>query len=79
MLRYVLAMLFGIAVAALAMIYLSPLLASMAVDRFTFDSPDEVGALEDGVFMLSNLIALLIGWTIGWFVGGIFGKPKAAN
>jgi hypothetical protein len=46
----------------------------MAVDRFTFDSPDEVGALEDGVYMLSNFAALLIGWTIGWVIGGRFSR-----
>ena len=45
-------------------------LASMAVARYSFDSPDEVGNLEDGVYMLSNLAALLVGWVIGWIVGG---------
>ena len=41
-------------VAALATIFVSPRLASMAVDQFTFNSPDEVGNLEDGVFMAAN-------------------------
>lgn len=78
MLRYVIAMIVAIAVALVATLYVSPQLASMAVDRFTFDSPDEVGTLEDGVYMLSNLAALLIGWTIGWFIGGRFsGETKA--
>jgi hypothetical protein len=78
MLRYVIAMIIAIAVALVATLYVSPQLASMAVDRFTFDSPDEVGALEDGVYMLSNLAALLIGWTIGWLIGGQFSKETAA-
>jgi hypothetical protein len=78
MLRYLLAMALAIVVALLATLYVSPQLASMAVDRFTFDSPDEVGALEDGVYMLSNLAALLIGWTIGWLIGGQFSKETAA-
>jgi hypothetical protein len=72
MLRYVIAMALAIVLALLATLYLSPQLASMAVDRFTFDSPDDVGALEDGVYMLSNFAALLIGWTIGWVIGGRF-------
>jgi hypothetical protein len=72
MLRYVIAMALAIVLALLATLYVSPQLASMAVDRFTFDSPDDVGALEDGVYMLSNFAALLIGWTIGWLIGGRF-------
>jgi hypothetical protein len=74
MLRYVIAMALAIIVALLATLYVSPQLASMAVDRFTFDSPDDVGALEDGVYMLSNFAALLIGWTIGWVIGGRFSR-----
>jgi hypothetical protein len=68
------AMALAIVLALLATLYVSPQLASMAVDRFTFDSPDEVGALEDGVYMLSNFAALLIGWTIGWVIGGRFSR-----
>jgi hypothetical protein len=79
MLRYVIAMIIAIAVALVATLYVSPQLASMAVDRFTFDSPDEVGTLEDGVYMLSNLAALLIGWTIGWFIGGRFAQQPTAS
>jgi len=79
MLRYVIAMIVAIAVALVATLYVSPQLASLAVGRFTFDSPDEVGALEDGVYMLSNLAALLIGWTIGWLIGGRFVKGSPAS
>jgi hypothetical protein len=78
MLRYLVAMALAIVVALLATLYVSPHLASMAVDRFTFESPDEVGALEDGVYMLSNFAALLIGWTIGWLIGGVLSKETAA-
>ena len=78
MLRYLVAMGLAIVVALLATLYVSPHLASLAVDRFTFDSPDDVGALEDGVYMLSNFAALLIGWTIGWVIGGRFSKETAA-
>ena len=77
--RYLIAMLVAIAVAAIVTVFVSPLLANLAVDRFTFESPDEVGNLEDGVYMLSNLAALLIGWTLGWFIGGRFVKETAAS
>ena len=70
--RYVFAMVAAIVVALLTTVFVSPYLASTAVSLFTFESPDEVGNLEDGVYMLSNLAGLLIGWTIGWFVGGRF-------
>jgi hypothetical protein len=75
--RYVIAMVVAIIITLLVTIFVSPLLAGMAVDRFTFDSPDEMGNLEDGVYMLSNLAGLLVGWGIGWVIGGrIVSPPK---
>ncbi len=68
--RYVIAMAVAIVVALIVTIFISPQIASMAVARYTFESPDEVGNLEDGVYMLSNLAGLLIGWVVGWFIGG---------
>ena len=68
--RYVFAMVAAIVVALLTTVFVSPYLASMAVGLFTFESPDEVGNLEDGVYILSNFAGVLIGWVIGWFAGG---------
>jgi hypothetical protein len=68
--RYLIAMLVAVVAAVVVTVFVSPQLASMAVARYTFESPDEVGNLEDGVFMLSSLAALLVGWVIGWLVGG---------
>ena len=65
----------AIIITLLVTVFVSPLLAGMAVDRFTFDSPDEMGNLEDGVYMLSNLAGLLVGWGIGWVVGGRIVSP----
>ena len=73
--RYLIAMAGAVVVAALATIFVSPRLASMMVDQFTFTSPDEVGNLEDGVFMAANFMALLIGWWLGWMIGGRLVKP----
>ena len=73
--RYVIAMVVAIIITLLVTIFVSPLLAGMAVDRFTFDSPDEMGNLEDGVYMLSNLAGLRVGWGIGWVVGGRIVSP----
>ena len=77
--RYVFAMVAAIVVALVTTVFVSPYLASAAVSLFTFESPDEVGNLEDGVFMLSNLAGLLLGWAIGWFVGGRFVKPASPS
>jgi membrane protein YdbS with pleckstrin-like domain len=74
--RYVIAMLVAIVVTVVVTVFVSPQLATMAVDRFTFESPDEMGNLEDGVYMLSNLVALLLGWALGWIIGGrIVSRP----
>jgi vancomycin permeability regulator SanA len=73
--RYLIAMACAVVVAALATIFVSPQLASLMVNQFTFTSPDEVGNLEDGVFMAANFIALLIGWWLGWMIGGRLAKP----
>jgi len=77
--RYVFAMVAAIVVALLTTVFVSPYLASTAVSLFTFESPDEVGNLEDGVYMLSNLAGLMLGWVIGWFVGGRFVKPATPS
>lgn len=74
--RYLIAMVCAIVVAALATIFLSPRLAAIAVDQFTFTSPDEVGNLEDGVFMAANFLALLMGWWLGWVLGARLVKPR---
>ena len=73
--RYLISMLVAIVVTLIVTVFVSPQLASLAVSRFTFDSPDEVGNLEDGVYMLSNLAALLVGWGIGWVIGGRLTSP----
>lgn len=73
--RYLIAMVTAIVMAALATIFVSPALARIMVDQFTFSSPDEVGNLEDGVFMAANFLALLLGWLLGWIVGGRLVKP----
>ncbi len=68
--RYLVAMIFAISVAAATAVFLSGPVASWVVDQMKFDSPDQVGDLHTAVFMGTNLLGMLIGWTIGWALGG---------
>lgn len=72
--RYVVAMLFAIAVAALAMLFVSGPIASWTVAKFAFDNPDQVGDMHTGVFMAVNVLTLVVGWLIGWALGGTLVK-----
>jgi hypothetical protein len=75
--RYLIAMAGAIIVALLASVFVSQPLASMVVDRFTFESPDEVSDLHTAVYMLGNIAGLVVGWAIGWFAGPRLVKPPA--
>jgi hypothetical protein len=76
--RYVISMAAAITFALVATLFISMPLANFAVDRYTFESPDEVAQLHTLVFMLSNLSALLIGWIVGWFAAGRLLKKVSA-
>ncbi len=69
--RYLIAMLFAIVSAALAMLFVSGRFANWVVAKFAFDNPDQVNDLHVAVFMGANLAALLLGWVIGWMAGGV--------
>jgi hypothetical protein len=76
--RYLVAILFAIAGAALAMIFLSGPVADWAALQFKFDSSDDAESMNQLAFMVVNLAGLVIGWTIGWAVGGplVRGGPR---
>ena len=73
--RYLIAMIFAIVVAAAATVFVSSPVATWVVNQQTFESPDEVADLHMLVFMSVNLVALAIGWTIGWWLGN-FERPR---
>lgn len=72
--RYLVAMLFAVAVAAATTLFLGGPVANWAVGQMKFDSPDQVADVHSAVFMATNLLGMLIGWTIGWALGGTL-KP----
>jgi vancomycin permeability regulator SanA len=67
--RYLVAMIFAAAFAAVTTVFLAAPIASWAVDQLKFDSPDQVAELHSAIFLGINLVAMLIGWTIGWALG----------
>jgi hypothetical protein len=75
--RYLIAMAAAFVLALLAAAFVSTPLANWVVNRFTFESPDEVAELHTAVYMLGNVAALVIGWAIGWFAAPRLVKPPA--
>ena len=73
--RYLIAMICGVAVAVLFTLFVSSPLASWIVARQTFESPDAVNDLHAFLFLATNLAGLVAGWTFGWWLGGRFEKP----
>ncbi len=77
--RYVIAILFAIGGAALAMTYLSQNVADNIVASYRFDNPDSVADMHAAVYMATNLAGLLLGWTLGWLIGMPFrNRPKTS-
>ena len=72
--RYLIAMLGAVVVAAIATVFVSTPVANWVVRQFEFDSPDSVANLHAAAFMLSNLAALIVGWGLGWVSGGRYAE-----
>ena len=67
--RYLVAIIFAIVGAALAMHFLSGPVANWAALQFKFESSDQAENVNQLEFMLVNLAGRIVGWTIGWAVG----------
>ncbi len=70
--RYLLAMLLGMASAVLAAIFVAGPVASWLSRSLTYSSPDGQNAVEQGVFIATMAIAMAIGWGVGWALGRPF-------
>jgi fructose-specific phosphotransferase system IIC component len=74
--RYLVAIIFAIVGAALAMQFLSGPVANWTALQFKFESSDEAENLNQLAFMGVNLFGLIVGWTIGWAIGGPLSKGQ---
>ena len=77
--RYVIAILFAIAGAALAMTYVSQNVADNIVASYRFDNPDQVADMHVAVYMATNAAGLLLGWALGWLIGMPLKKRQKAS
>ncbi len=68
--RYLMAMVFAVIGAGLAMVFVSSQVADWVVARQTFESSDDAESLNMLVFVGSNIVGLIIGWLVGWTIAG---------
>jgi hypothetical protein len=68
--RYLVAILFAIVGAALAMHFLSGPVADWAALQLKYESSDDAENVNQLAFMAVNLAGLVVGWTIGWVIAG---------
>jgi hypothetical protein len=68
--RYVIAMVCAIIVAALAIVFLSSHVADWVVSHRSFESSDDAENLHMLTFIATNVVALLVGWLVGWTIAG---------
>jgi uncharacterized membrane protein YbjE (DUF340 family) len=77
--RYVVAMVFAVIGAGLAAVLVSGDVANWVVAHQTFESPDDVSAMEMATYMASNVAGLIVGWLIGWTIAGIGRAGRQAS
>ncbi len=68
--RYVIAMLFAIVLAAVFTLKLSDPVATWSVNQFSWESPDGADGLEALAYLATSFVGLLLGWGLGWLIGG---------
>ena len=74
--RYLVAILFAIVGALVAMQFLSGPVANWVALQPKFESSDDAENLNQVTFMAVNLFGLLVGWVIGWAIAGPLSKGQ---
>ncbi|MEM1371091.1 MAG: hypothetical protein AAGG72_02565 [Pseudomonadota bacterium] len=75
--RYLLAIIGAVIGAVAATLTLSGSVATWAVSRFSFESPDQVSDAHVAVFMGVSVLGLALGWVLGYAIGSAFGGSDA--
>ena len=77
--RYLVAMIFALIGAALAILFISSQAADWVVANQAFDSSDDAENLHMLVFIACNFAGLILGWMVGWVIAGAgSAKPSAS-
>jgi hypothetical protein len=74
--RYLVAIIFAIAGAALAFNFLSGAVADWAALQFKFESSDGADNMNQLAFMATNILGLIVGWAVGWTIAGPLSKGQ---
>jgi hypothetical protein len=74
--RYLIAIVFAVAGAVLAILFLSGPVANWIALQFSFESSDDAENLNQMAFIVVNLLGLIVGWTVGWALGGRLERPE---
>ena len=77
--RYVMAMVFGVAGAAVAARLFAGWVAAWVSTSFTYESPDGQADVEQMTFLGVLIIGMAVGWTIGWMFGAPFARKRGQS
>ncbi len=77
--RYLVAILFALAGAALAFAFAGSPVADWIVAQRSFESSDDAENLNQLAFMAVNLLGMIAGWTLGWALAAKLGDADEAN
>jgi hypothetical protein len=72
--RYLVAILFALAGAALASVLLAQPVAGWIVSQLSFESSDSADNLDMYVFLAVAFAGMITGWTLGWALAAKLGE-----
>jgi len=74
--RYLIAILFALIGAVLAIVFLSGPIANWVALQFSYESSDDAETVNQVAFIVVNLLGLIAGWVVGWALGGRLERPQ---
>jgi len=77
--QYVLAMICGLAGAAIAGKFVAVKLAPWVSRQFSYASPDGAASVEQWAFIGILAVGLALGWTIGWLLSLPLGRRPRSS